>query len=72
MGENEKPGSSIIFSFEDGWLDSRYWGTVRIREVKIEFESKVQEITMNLAADDFVEAILDDAVSGKTDYVPKY
>ena len=36
------------------------------------YESKVQDTTLNLAADDFAEAILDDAVSRETDYVPKY
>lgn len=29
-------------------------------------------MTLNLAADDFVEAILEDALVGKADYVPKY
>lgn len=53
-------------------MESRYWGQVKIREVKFEYESKVQETTQNLAADDFVEAILDDAVSGRTEYIPKY
>ena len=53
-------------------MESRYWGPVRIREVKFEYESKVQETTMNLAADDFVEAILEDALGGKTEDVPKY
>lgn len=72
LPENPEPGSSVVFPFDDGWLESRHWGAVKIREVKFEYESKVQETTLNLAADDFVEAILDDAVSGKTDYVPKY
>lgn len=72
LPEKPEPDTSIVFPFEDGWLESRHWGPVRIREVKFEYESKVQETTLNLAADDFVEAILDDAVSGKTDYVPKY
>lgn len=72
LPENPEPGTSFIFPFEDGWLESRYWGPVRIREVKFEFESKTQETTINLAADDFVAAILEDALGGKTDYVPKY
>ena len=72
LPDNPEPGSEIIFPFEDGWVESRYWGPVRIREVKFEYESKVHETTMNLAADDFVEAILEDALGGKTDYVPKY
>ena len=72
LPENPEPGTSFMFPFEDGWLESQYWGPVRIREVKFEFESKTQETTINLAADDFVAAILEDALGGKTDYVPKY
>ena len=72
LPENPEPDTSIVFPFEDGWLNSRHWGPVRIREVKFEYERDVQESTLNLAADDFVEAILDDAVSGRIDYVPKY
>lgn len=72
LPENPDPETSFMFPFEDGWLESRYWGPVRIREVKFEFESKTQETTINLAADDFVAAILEDALGGKTDYVPKY
>lgn len=70
--DNPKNSSSIVFSFEDGWLYSRYFGHVKIREVKFEYESKVQEKTFSLAADDFVEAILDDAINGKSDYIGKY
>ena len=72
LPENPEPNTSIVFPFEDGWLESRHWGQVRIREVVYEYESKVQETPLNLAADDFVEAILDDAISGNTDYVPRY
>lgn len=72
LPENPNPGSSFVFQLDDAWLDSRYWGAVKISEVKYEYESNEQETTLNLAADDFVEAILDDAISGKTDYVPKY
>ncbi len=53
-------------------MASRHLGQVKICEVKFEYESKVQETTLNLAADDFVEAILEDALVGKADYIPKY
>ena len=72
LPDNPESGTGIIFPFEDGWVESLHWGPVRIREVKFEYESKVQETTINLAAEDFVEAILEDALGGKTDYVPKY
>ena len=68
----EQLASPITFSFEDGWLESKHWGPVRIKEVKFEEENKIQEIIINLAAEDFVEAILEDALCGKMDYVSKY
>jgi len=72
LPDNPEPGSSIVFNFEDGWINTRYWGLAKIREVMFEYESDTQETTFNLAADDFVEAILEDALNGKMDYVPKY
>ena len=72
LPNNPEPGSSIVFDFEDGWINTRYWGLAKIREVMFEYESDTQETTFNLAADDFVEAILEDALNGKMDYVPKY
>lgn len=72
LPDNPPPGSSFVFPFEDGWLRSHQLGTVKISEVKYEYENTVQETTMKLAADVFVEAILEDALGGKTDYVPKY
>lgn len=68
----EQLASPITFSFEDGWLESKHWGSVRIKEVKFEEENEIQEIIINLAAEDFVEAILEDAICGKMDYVSKY
>lgn len=45
---------------------------VKIREVMFEYKSKVQKTTLNLAADNFVEVFLENALLGKTNYVPKY
>lgn len=70
--DKQDPGTIIIFKFDDAWIDSRYWGPVKIREVKFEYESNLHESVMEIAATDFVEAILEDALGGKTDYVPKY
>lgn len=72
LPENPEPGTEVVFAFEDGWIESRYWGPVQIREVKFEYGRTVQEKTITLAADDFVEAILKDALNGETNYVPKY
>lgn len=71
LPRNPESATEVVFTFEDGWIDSRYWGPVKIREVKYEYENDVQETTMNLAADGFVEAILKDAQDGDVSYVPK-
>ncbi|MBO4589777.1 MAG: restriction endonuclease [Bacteroidaceae bacterium] len=72
LPKNPKPGTSVVFPFKDGWIDSQYWGPMKIQEVKFEYKNEVQEKVLNLAAEDFVEGILKDALSGETDYVPKY
>ena len=72
LPENPESRTVFVFPFEDGWLESQHWGPVKIREVMFEFESRTHKTTMTLAADVFVEAILNDAINGKTDYVPKY
>lgn len=70
--EKQAPGTALKIPFKDGWVESRLWGPVKIREVKIEYESTVQETIFNLAADDFVEAILEDALRGSKDYISKH
>ena len=72
LPENPEPGTEVVFPFEDGWLESRQWGPVKIREVKFEFESKVHETSINLAAEDFVYAMLKDALGGETNYIPRF
>ena len=72
LPENPEPGTEIVFPVEDGWVDSLNWGSVKIHEVKYEYENKVHETILNLVADDFVEAILEDALGERIDYIPKY
>ena len=72
LPKNPKPNSCQTFEFEDAWIDTREFGLVKIREIKYEYESDEQKTTIQLIADMFVEAILKDAFSGKTDYIPKY
>lgn len=66
------PEKTVVFPFEDAWLDSRQYGPIKIREVKFEWESNNQEVTINLAAEDFVEGILKDAINDTEEYVAKY
>lgn len=72
LPENPKPNSCQTFEFEDAWIETMEFGSVKIREVKYEYESDDQERIFTLAAEDFVDGILKDAISGKTDYIPRY
>ena len=67
-----EPNSCHIIKYEDAWIESRYWGPIKIKEVKFEHETDDQESIIDLYADQFVEGILKDAISGDTEYVPKY
>ena len=64
--------NSFIYKFDDAWVESRSWGAIKIKEVKFEHETDDQESIIDLYADQFVEGILKDAISGDTEYVPKY
>lgn len=59
----------FVFKFDDAYIDSRYWGPVRILEVKYDYEIKGQKKTFDIDAGDFVKAILKDAQSSETDLV---
>ena len=71
LSEKLKTNSSQVFKFEDAWIETAEYGVIKIREVKYEFESEDRENTILFAADLFVEAILKDAISGESQYVPK-
>ena len=72
LPNDHKPNDSFVFPFEDAWIESHHWGPIKILEVKYEFISENTENTFNLAAEDFVDGILKDAISGETQYVPKF
>ena len=70
--EHPEPGSSYVFKYDDAWVDTRQWEQpVKIKEVKFAYEIDDQENAITLYADEFVEGILKDAISGKIDYAPK-
>ena len=66
------PNDTFVFPFEDAWIDSRYWGPIKILEVKYEHISENKESVFSLAAEGFVDGILKDAISEKIEYIPKY
>lgn len=72
LPDNHKPNDSFVFPFEDAWIESRYWGPIKILEVKYEFIIENTENSFDLAAEDFVDGILKDAINGETQYIPKF
>lgn len=72
LPNDHKPNDSFVFPFEDAWIESHHWGPIKILEVKYEFISEKTENTFALAAEGFVDGILKDAISGETQYVPKF
>ena len=72
LPEQPDPNSSVVFPFEDAWIESRHWGPIKILEVKYEFISENTENSFDIAAEDFVDGILKDAINGETQYIPKF
>lgn len=72
LPNNHKPNDSFVFPFEDAWIESRYWGPIKILEVKYVFISEDTENSFALATEDFVDGILMDAINGETQYIPKF
>ena len=62
-------GFPFIFQFEDAYLDSRYFGPVKVCAVKYDYNIHDQQQTIALDAGDLVKAILKDAQSNETDFV---
>ena len=57
------------YQFEDAYLDSRYFGPVKVCAVKFDYNIQDQQQTIALDAGDLVKAILKDAQSNETDFV---
>ena len=63
--------SSHTIPFEDAYIDSKYWGLVKIKEIKYEYMNETRRSIMDIDARDFIEAILKDVESGVIEYVEK-
>lgn len=58
-----------ILSFEDAYINSKECGTIKILEVKYDFEREKQQTTFDLDAEGFVKVILKDTFNDNTDFV---
>lgn len=61
--------SPFIFKFDDAYLDSRYFGPVKILEVLFDYNVKDEVKTIALDAGNLVKTILKDTQSDQTDFV---
>lgn len=63
--------SSHTIPFEDAYIESKYWGLVKIKEIKYDYTNETHRSIMDIDARDFIEAILKDVESGAIEYVEK-
>lgn len=57
--------SDKVFQFTDAYVNTCYWGQVKIREIRYEYEQDNQTRIISIDAQLFTKAILKDAISGK-------
>lgn len=65
--EKELPKDSnldVVFKYEDAFVNTR-WGKIKINEIKYEYEYKNEKKIIAIDAQDFVKAILKDALNGE-------
>lgn len=60
----EDSDSDIVFKYEDAYVNTR-WGKIKINEIKYEYEYKNEKKIIAIDAQDFVKAILKDALNGE-------
>ena len=59
----------FVFKFDNAFLESRYFGPIKILGVKYDYNIHDQHQTIALDAGDLVKAILKDSQSNETDFV---
>lgn len=71
LPENFEKDSDFTFNFQDAYIDTHEWGTVKIKEVKYTHERDNQTTIISIDAQDFIKAILKDAKSGEIKLIAK-
>ena len=61
---SEDSDSDIVFKYEDAYVNTR-WGKIKINGIKYEYEYKNEKKIIAIDAQDFVKAILKDALNGE-------
>ena len=59
----------FVFKFEEAYLESRYFGPIKVRAIKYDYNIQDQHQTIGLDAGNLVKAILKDSFSEGTDFL---
>lgn len=63
---------SVVYIFDDAYINTRSWGMVKIKEVKFERKNFQEQHTLLIDAGEFVKAIIKDAIDGTSLSVLKF
>lgn len=69
LHDDNQGGDPVTFTFENAFVNVCGVGLVKIKEVRFEYESKVEERRIALDARGFVMAILKDAINGSVQFI---
>ena len=71
--EKDLPEDEIEYtqSFQNAYIETRYFGKLRIREIKYESESKSEQKVISIDAQEFTRAILKDALTNEIRFIVK-
>ena len=64
----EDSDSDIVFKYEDAYVNTR-WGKIKINEIKYEYKYTNEKTIIAIDAQDFVKAILKDALNGEIRFI---
>ena len=70
LPDNFEEKSEHTFDFQDAYVNT-CWGLVKIKEVKYTYETENPTSVIAIDAQDFIKAILKDAISGEIKLIPK-
>jgi hypothetical protein len=60
-----------IYDFDDAYVDTRYWGRMKIKAIKFAYIEKRERKVYALDARDFIRVILKDALNGEIKFFSK-
>ncbi|MDR2948282.1 MAG: restriction endonuclease [Prevotella sp.] len=70
LSKSFESGSDYTYDFQDAYVDTR-WGPIKIKEVKYTHGKEKQTTIFSIDAQEFIKAILKDAISGEIKIIGK-